>query len=318
MIGVINESTSRNGFLWSEAQTPVEDLEKSTDRLTDEISDTSAVALKEVINKHGKLIPRANLKGSVVNANFEDQGGSATPHNGSHMDFLDKLNLTDDHTQANVEHSVTDANDDASRDGSTASDNDPGERPVRKKLKQTTITGTSKAAEDNDASGPSDDQSSSSEENENGDIDRGRVIKKRSFDDLQADEVDATDSSTDDRDHRRKRSCDSEVGDDLGVRNSGDRTPNSQNEENAKQILSPKKKRSIDQLKIDDLKGEELSAKQGEEVLGGDISDDKSQNSGEPEKKRHRDNSQERVTDAQAKAVPSTVCCCHRIYRQLY
>jgi Ran-binding protein 3 len=201
-------------------------------------------------------------------------------------------------------HTDKDANDDASRDGSTTSDNDPGERPVRRKLKQTTITSASEAAEDNDAGGPSDDQSNTSEENENGDIiDGERVIKKRSFDDLQADDVDATDSSSDDGDHRRKRSCDSEAGDDLGVRNAGHRTPSEENEEYPNQILSPKKKRSIDQLKCDDIKGDELSAKEGEEVL---ISDDKSKNSGEPEKKRHRDNSEEMVTDAQANAVPST------------
>jgi Ran-binding protein 3 len=233
---------------------------------------------------------------------------------------LDKLDLTDGNinlkSRANVEPAVTDANDDASRDGSTTSDNDPGERPVRRKLKQTTITSASEAAEDNDAGGPSDDQSNTSEENENGDIiDGERVIKKRSFDDLQADDVDATDSSSDDGDHRRKRSCDSEAGDDLGVRNAGHRTPSEENEEYPNQILSPKKKRSIDQLKCDDIKGDELSAKEGEEVL---ISDDKSQNSGEPEKKRHRDNSEERLTDAQANAVPSTVCysdlICHLSY----
>ncbi|KAL2217953.1 hypothetical protein M432DRAFT_408392 [Thermoascus aurantiacus ATCC 26904] len=176
---------------------------------------------------------------------------------------------------------------------SSASDNDGGERPVRQKLKETTITEASKTSAD----------TSGHQSTENSDKDsasgRGRVTsKKRSFDDL--DNKDAVTGSKEETGHRRKRSRDSKMEDDATADGdskaarqsnaaSGAVTPPEQplNAEDAsKQILSPKKKRSIDQLDND---ANNVAGKPEEGVSG-----DKAHAEGEPERKRHRDSSQEK------------------------
>lgn len=170
-----------------------------------------------------------------------------------------------------------------SKNGSTASDNETGERPVRRKLKETRITSESNPATADD-SGNSSDASSP----------RGRLKKKRSHEDLQADdEIDASEEKTESG-HRRKRSRDGQEEGTAG-RSARDVTPERRHNEDeaTKQILSPKKKRSLDQLEKDDLKTENASSAEGESQTA-PTEVDKLRSEGEREKKRHRDASQER------------------------
>ncbi|KAJ9270309.1 hypothetical protein DTO212C5_3552 [Paecilomyces variotii] len=166
---------------------------------------------------------------------------------------------TQEHNEDKEPQNPKDTNEDP-----TTSDNDnTGERPVRQKLKETTIAGNPEVSENTDSS---DSRSTS----------RGRASRKRSFDDLQTDNNDAAAESKDENGHRRKRSRDSK---ELT-------TPppeQSKDVDDKSKILSPKKKRSIDQLEKDDAKIEEPA---GKATYENGLS--------EPEKKRHRDNSQER------------------------
>jgi hypothetical protein len=181
--------------------------------------------------------------------------------------------------ESNKKDAATDTNED-----SPVSDNDTGERPVRQKLKETTITGTTSTDTSNSRSGS-----------------RGRPVRKRSFDDLQTESNDAVPESKDDTGHRRKRSRDSKE----------PSTPPpepSKAADDKSQILSPKKKRSIDQLEKDDVKMEKPAGETTSEngSLGETIRVE-----GEPEKKRHRDNSQERDSAAEAKDETSKVSLFH-------
>lgn len=168
---------------------------------------------------------------------------------------------------------------------SSASDNDGGERPVRRKLKETTIEEASKSSA-NVSGNQSTEEDSNSDKGSAGS--RGR--KKRSFDDLQTDNKDATAGSTDEAGHRRKRSRDSKTEDDVDgdSKASGVLTPPEKPlnaDDAAKQILSPKKKRSIDQLDND---AKNVAGKP-EKAPG-----EKAPAEGEPERKRYRDGSQEK------------------------
>ena len=111
---------------------------------------------------------------------------------------------------------------------------------------------------------------------------RGR---KRSFDE------DQTENNEDDSGHRRKRSRDSNTDEE----NAGNEKKEQTAEELSRKILSPKKKRSRDQLDKDDSKiaaaGEKLV-----QVAAEDAVTEKSGVEGQPEKKRHTDDSREKET----------------------
>jgi Ran-binding protein 3 len=167
-------------------------------------------------------------------------------------------------------------------DAITASDNDTAEpeRPVRRKLQETRITS------EGNHSVPSDD-------------DRGR-LKKRSRDDLQAEE-ETTEQQTDNG-HRRKRSRDAND-DDNSTKSDIDRTTTPEptnNDDASAHILSPKKKRSLDQLQ------ENGASAQSEERAS------IQENEKERETKRHRDASQDRKATT-VPPVKVTNCSTHSV-----
>jgi Ran-binding protein 3 len=179
------------------------------------------------------------------------------------------------------------------------SDND-GERPVRRKLRETKITPDLNAPAEEDSGNSSDDSS-----------DRGRLQKKRSFEDLRAENQDGASTLKDESGHRRKRSRDSKDDDALPTRGHRDSTPpapSRSDEEGPKQILSPKKKRSIDQLEKDDAKAEDLAGQEGVNKAVREVSGDKTRAPEERETKRHRDASQERNTSSEGDTVSAKVC----------
>ncbi|CRG86797.1 hypothetical protein PISL3812_03809 [Talaromyces islandicus] len=172
-------------------------------------------------------------------------------------------------------------------DAKTTSDNDTAERPVRRKLKETRITSDSHAA----AEGNSSDEGSAN---------RGRLTTKRSRDDMQADEDEDDVEQGSGNGHRRKRSRDSKDGE-AGIEKEDVRksTPEPTHNDESSHILSPKKKRSLDQLVKD---SENVTSEDKENVE----KSDKSQAEGEREKKRHRDASEER-RDAAAASTKSSL-----------
>ncbi|CEL01386.1 hypothetical protein ASPCAL00970 [Aspergillus calidoustus] len=158
--------------------------------------------------------------------------------------------------------------DQTTTDDSQASDNDGGERPVRNKLKETSITAAPKTTSTTFETAQEGESSRESS--------RGR---KRSFDD------DEMENTEDEPGHRRKRSRDSST-----------EEPTTKPDEG----LAPesgstlKKKRSRDQLDKDEKteeKGEKPNVKDSTE---GGASAGTPAAEGQPEKKRHRDDSQER------------------------
>ncbi|GAM37019.1 nuclear protein export protein [Talaromyces pinophilus] len=161
----------------------------------------------------------------------------------------------------------------------TASDNDATEpeRPVRRKLQETRITS------EGNPSIPDDDA-----END----DRGR-LKKRSHDDLQAEEGTAEQQT--DSGHRRKRSRDAND-DGSSTKIEVDRTttpePTTSKDDASAHILSPKKKRSLDQLQENG-----ASAQSEEKASIQEIEKER-------ETKRHRDASQDRQAAADGGAAP--------------
>ncbi|BAE65033.1 unnamed protein product [Aspergillus oryzae RIB40] len=166
----------------------------------------------------------------------------------------------------------------ATADDSQASDNDNAERPVRHKLKETSITSAPNAS----TTGASTEQQQDGENSRSSS--RGR---KRSFDEDQPENLDEENG------HRRKRSRDSKAEEDENITSLN--APEAEGEQTqttniARKILSPKKKRSRDQLDKDEPKAEstvednKTSAENGASTT----------TAGEPEKKRHRDASQER------------------------
>lgn len=171
----------------------------------------------------------------------------------------------------------------------TTSDNDTAnERPVRRKLKATRITSDSHAAATDGTENSSDDGSAA---------DRGRLTKKRSRDDMQADEEDDVAEQDPGHGHRRKRSRDSKDDEDISGGKEGEdarkSTPDRTQNDESSHILSPKKKRSLDQL----VKDSENTPNEDKENAK---ENDKFQAEGEREKKRHRDASEERRDAAAA------------------
>lgn len=165
----------------------------------------------------------------------------------------------------------------------STSDNDGGERPVRQKLRDTTITSApnSTTADASAESVQKDDSSRASS--------RGR---KRSFDEDEPEKKDAYSEAGEEAGHRRKRSRDSNPED----QESGDAATSEKNTGDVeRKILSPKKKRSRDQVDKDEPKGQGVVEKSEEKDSSEAASSlDKPLAEGEPEKKRHRDDSRER------------------------
>ncbi|KAK2733113.1 hypothetical protein FQN57_002305 [Myotisia sp. PD_48] len=198
------------------------------------------------------------------------------------------------------------------------SEDGAGERPVRQKLKETSIASscaeiTGNQSNDQDGPIPSQERENTNEsgngreESGGSPAERGRLKKKRSRDDL-GNEDGQTDQD-DEIGHRRKRSRSSKA------ENSPD--PESQID----QVSGPKKKRSRDQFDKDhDLKvGDQVrdEKKLDTELPKDDGVDPDSQTTsaslinrtaeGEPEKKRHRDDSQEREAENGGISNPSQV-----------
>ncbi|WEW59331.1 hypothetical protein PRK78_004801 [Emydomyces testavorans] len=188
---------------------------------------------------------------------------------------------------------------DETKDGS-------GERPVRQKLKETSIAGASRQES------PEDQLMASQESVPASSDERGRLRRKRSFDESREDDtVDVEAKREDEIGHRRKRSRDSKAQgkpDDQGKllepKDGRERTPSRSREplDEAEKVLSPKKKRSRDQLDKDDLKSANAEKDIEGESLAQDVTDveqpkvsaNNRSAEGEPEKKRHRDDSTER------------------------
>lgn len=169
---------------------------------------------------------------------------------------------------------------------SQTSDNDGGERPVRRKLKETSITSVPQNAN------PTGTDSRASS--------RGR---KRSFDE---EEPDNEDESA----HRRKRSRSSNIEEDENGEKPTTPTDTERKEadaaaaENASsKLMSPRRKRSRDQLD----KTEAAADKKGDkEAAENEPSTEKTTAEGEPEKKRHRDDPENK----------EKVSCTHPLGRQ--
>ncbi|KAL2872375.1 uncharacterized protein BJX67DRAFT_369065 [Aspergillus lucknowensis] len=160
--------------------------------------------------------------------------------------------------------------DQVAADDSQASDNDGGERPVRNKLKETSITPVPKTTDNASTN-------AAPERDPNGARSRGR---KRSHDD------DQTENVEDEPGHRRKRSRDSSAEETKIDADEG------QTQESGSTL---KKKRSRDQLDKDDSKSEDEGEKADvKDTSEGSTFTEKPAGEGEPEKKRHRDGSQER------------------------
>lgn len=158
---------------------------------------------------------------------------------------------------------------------------DASERPVRRKLKETRITSDSfrENAITNDSSHSSDDSGS----------ERGRLRKKRSIDELHSEDTPNT--------HRRKRSRGSDDDDDDTGKTAREDTPECPAQA-SQNFLSPKKKRSLDQL-------EKESPGNGDAKSGAGQGD-RLHAVGERETKRYRDASQERREDSAA--ITAKVC----------
>lgn len=172
-------------------------------------------------------------------------------------------------------------------DVKTASDNDTAEpeRPVRRKLQETRITSEGNpSVRDKDVESSQDD-------------DRGR-LKKRSHDDLQAEEEIIEQQS--EIGHRRKRSRDAKD-DDLMKPDVRQITPEPTTMDDASHILSPKKKRSLDQLKEN---GESALSEEKPKVEDAE----RLRAEGERETKRYRDASKERQATIEGGAAPAKVC----------
>ncbi|ODM16528.1 hypothetical protein SI65_08035 [Aspergillus cristatus] len=157
----------------------------------------------------------------------------------------------------------------ATTDETQTSDNDGGERPVRRKLKETSIT-----------SAPQSLNPANAEESQHGGNSRASSRgRKRSFNEDE-------ENNEEDAGHRRKRSRSSNVEEETGK---------VQNDLSSK-IMSPQKKRSRDQLDKEEPKtGGAASKKVTEDSAEKEA---KPAAEGEPEKKRHRDDSQERESKA--------------------
>ncbi|KAL4956353.1 hypothetical protein BDW69DRAFT_192483 [Aspergillus filifer] len=167
-------------------------------------------------------------------------------------------------------------------DDSQASDNDGGERPVRKQLKETSITSVPKTSTEK-----SNSRASS----------RGR---KRSHDDEE-------ENMEDESGHRRKRSRDSNTEETEATATKPDATQSEQTTQPQVTGVTLKKKRSRDQVDKEEPKSEDKA----EEADTKDTSESavptqKAAAEGEPEKKRHRDESRERESAPLPSAFANT------------
>ncbi|KAI1977927.1 hypothetical protein LOZ55_003155 [Ophidiomyces ophidiicola] len=188
---------------------------------------------------------------------------------------------------------------DSKKDGS-------GERPVRQKLKETSIGGVSSQQQVLNNQ-PAEPQEYDPEDDDK----RGRVRRKRSFDEaIETDEADNEVKKEDDNAHRRKRSRSSKAEERPNQENQVkpvvEREPTLSNQRrlsnDTEEILSPKKKRSRDQLDREDrTQAERERQTKGNDLLEGshDVEEPKPSAKirtaeGEPEKKRHRDESRDR------------------------
>jgi hypothetical protein len=154
---------------------------------------------------------------------------------------------------------------------------------VRRKLRDTTLTADSNVSSNAANAGSA---------KTNG---RGRLNKKRSYEDIQNDSQDVAAENKDSA-HQRKRSRDSKADGSEASRETREITPERSSSAVAdpEKLLSPKKKRSIDQLQNDDQKMQdsETTPESGEAQVK-DSPKSKNRAEGEPEKKRHRDSSQD-------------------------
>ncbi|KAL4964176.1 P-loop containing nucleoside triphosphate hydrolase protein [Aspergillus stella-maris] len=167
-------------------------------------------------------------------------------------------------------------------DDSQASDNDGGERPVRKQLKETSITSVPKTSTET-----SNSRASS----------RGR---KRSHDD------DEEENMEDESGHRRKRSRDSNTEEAEAITTKPDAI---QPEQSQPQVtgVTLKKKRSRDQVDKEEPKCEDSAEKAGiKNTSERAAPTQKAAAEGEPEKKRHRDESRERESAPLTSAFANT------------
>jgi hypothetical protein len=173
----------------------------------------------------------------------------------------------------------------------STSDNDGAERPVRKKLSETTIESTPQNATPDVADTPVEDAQTGNSSRASS---RGR---KRSFDEDETEKKDGYSEESDGSNHRRKRSRDSNTEDPEAKESAAAQDP----DDTAGKISSPKKKRSRDQVDKDEAKGEIIAEKpEGKDSPeNGGLSAKPAK--GEPEKKRHRDDSRERDTAADSK-----------------
>lgn len=182
---------------------------------------------------------------------------------------------------------------------SQGSDNDGTERPVRQKLKETTIASSQQETHtknDDDAITKNGEEATDAKVTSTTDAQQPANIndtmevgggsnsrsssrgRKRSFDD------DEDESDGGEHGHRRKRSRDST--------SEGDEQPPRSENHLPRKILSPKKKRSRDELDKDE-SGKRAVEKTDTKTENVE-SEEKPESEGQPEKKRHRDNSTER------------------------
>ncbi|KAI9934700.1 hypothetical protein ASPWEDRAFT_651664 [Aspergillus wentii DTO 134E9] len=172
----------------------------------------------------------------------------------------------------------------APTEDSQTSDNDGGERPVRRKLKETSITSVPQNLTGDDST------NTAQQEPEGGNSRSSSRGRKRSFDE----EDEEMEKNDDENGHRRKRSRDSNYEDENQAEQS-EQPEKQQNADSAeRKILSPKKKRSRDQLDKEEPKAGGVAEKSDNKVPTENGASEKSPTEGEPEKKRHRDDSQER------------------------
>ncbi|EEH45041.1 uncharacterized protein PADG_01191 [Paracoccidioides brasiliensis Pb18] len=227
-----------------------------------------------------------------------------------------------------------------------------GERPVRQKLKETSIAGVARADLPQDhvmasqtapVSGADNVSDTSSSDG------RGRLRRKRSLENVNRDDEDddaSGERGVDDVGHRRKRSRDSKAEDesekhesserklaaaetqDMADTNAMDspanevglRTPTehlkSVGTDAVNKILSPKKKRGRDQFDTDLVKSDNVdeTAEEGAALASNGDPVDKFKGTsinrtvkGEPEKKRHRDDSQDRSSQVDSDLVPKKI-----------
>ncbi|KAL4797098.1 hypothetical protein BDV19DRAFT_377815 [Aspergillus venezuelensis] len=168
-------------------------------------------------------------------------------------------------------------------DDSQASDNDGGERPVRKQLKETSITSVPKTSTET-----SNSRASS----------RGR---KRSHDD------DEEENMEDESGHRRKRSRDSNTEEAEGTTTKPDVTQSEQPAQPQVTGVTLKKKRSRDQVDKEEPKSEDKTEKADtKDTSESAVPTQKTAAEGEPEKKRHREESRERESAPLPSAFANT------------